>query len=163
MEDEVDRLVGAWRRELPGLDVSPLEVLSRVARLARHVERVRGEVFARHGLDEARFDVLAALRRAGLPYQLSPGQLGVVTMAPSGTVTSRVDRLEVAELVQRREDPSDGRGRLVRLTPTGRRTVDAALADLVAREQAILHGLSERQRATLAGLLRRLVAPFDVP
>ena len=50
---------------------------------------------------------------------------------------------------------------LVRLTPTGRRTVDAALADLVAREQAILHGLSERQRATLAGLLRRLVAPFD--
>jgi DNA-binding MarR family transcriptional regulator len=82
-------------------------------------------------------------------------------MAPSGTVTSRVDRLEAAELVQRRDDPSDGRGRLVRLTPTGRHTVDAALADLVAREAAILHGLSERQRTTLAGLLRRLVTPFD--
>ena len=118
-------------------------------------------MFARHGLDEARFDVLAALRRAGLPYQLSPGQLGALTLAPSGTVTSRVDRLEAAELVQRRDDPADGRGRLVRLTPTGRRTVDAALADLVAREAAILAGLSERQRATLAGLLRRLVAPFD--
>lgn len=161
MEDEVDRLVGAWRRELPGLDPSPLEVLSRVTRLAHHLERVRAEVFARHGLDEARFDVLAALRRAGLPYQLSPGQLGVLTLAPSGTVTSRVDRLEAAGLVARHDDPSDGRGRLVRLTPTGRRTVDAALGDLVAREEVILVGLTERQRSTLAGLLRRLVAPFD--
>src|SRR3954447_26387194 len=38
MEDEVDRLIEAWRRERPDLDVAPMEVLSRVSRLARHLD-----------------------------------------------------------------------------------------------------------------------------
>lgn len=70
--DEVDRLVAAWRRERPDLDVSPLEVLSRVTRLARHLDRARRTAFAEHTLEPWEFDVLSALRRAGAPYQLSP-------------------------------------------------------------------------------------------
>lgn len=72
MEDEVDRLVAAWRRERPDLDVEPLEVLSRVSRLARHLDRARRLVFSEHHLEPWEFDVLTALRRAGDPYQLSP-------------------------------------------------------------------------------------------
>lgn len=72
MEDEVDRLVAAWRRERPDLDVQPLQVLSRVSRLARHLDRARRAAFAEHGLEPWEFDVLTALRRAGHPYQLSP-------------------------------------------------------------------------------------------
>src|SRR5687768_786952 len=72
MEDEVDRLVAGWRRALPGLDVSPLEVLSRVSRLAKHLDRQRSAVFARHDLETWTFDVLAALRRAD-NHELSPG------------------------------------------------------------------------------------------
>ena len=49
----------------------------------------------------------------------------------------------------------------VQLTAAGRRRVDAALKDLVAREHAILGSLDEAERASLAGLLRRVVAPFD--
>ena len=70
--DEVDRIVAAWRRERPDLDVAPLEVLSRVSRLARHLDLARGAAFAAHGLERWEFDVLAALRRAGAPYELSP-------------------------------------------------------------------------------------------
>src|SRR5579884_3468565 len=70
--DEVDRLVAAWRRERPDLDVQPLEVLSRITRLARHLDRARRTAFAEHGLEPWEFDVLSALRRAGAPYQLSP-------------------------------------------------------------------------------------------
>lgn len=70
--DEVDRLVAAWRHERPDLDVSPLEVLSRVTRLARHLDRARRTAFAERGLETWEFDVLSALRRAGTPYQLSP-------------------------------------------------------------------------------------------
>ena len=51
MQDEVDRLVAAWARERPDLDVRPLEVLSRVTRLARHLDRARGTAFAEHGLE----------------------------------------------------------------------------------------------------------------
>jgi len=161
MEDEVDRLVAGWRRELPEVDVSPLEVLSRVTRLARHLDRQRTAVFARHDLEIWTFDVLSALRRAAPPYQLSPGQLLAQTLVTSGTMTNRIDHLEARGLVRRRPDPSDARSVRVQLTAAGRRRVDAALEDLVARENAILGILDPAERSTLAGLLRRVVAPFD--
>ena len=161
MPDEVDHLVAAWARERPDLDVRPLEVLSRVTRLARHLDRARRTAFAAHGLETWEFDVLAALRREGRPYVLSPGQLIGQTMVSSGTMTHRVDRLENAGLVQRLPDPQDRRGVHVRLTPRGKERVDAALADLLDRERALLKGLSRSDRETLSSLLRRLVVPFE--
>jgi DNA-binding MarR family transcriptional regulator len=159
--DEVDHLVAAWRRERPDLDVSPLEVLSRVTRLARHLDRARGEAFSHHGLENWEFDVLAALRRSGAPYELSPGRLLQQTLVTSGTMTNRIDRLAAARLVERHPDPSDRRGVIVRLTEAGRAKVDAALTDLLAQEREILAGLAPEEQATLAALLRTVVSPFD--
>ena len=161
MQDEVDRLVAAWARERPDLDVQPLEILSRVTRLARHLDRARRIAFETHELEVWEFDVLAALRRAGRPYVLSPGQLLAQTMVTSGTMTNRVDRLEVRGLVQRLPDPADRRGVHVRLTPRGKERVDAALADLLAHERELLSSLTARQQQSLSGLLRQLVAPFE--
>jgi len=161
VQDEVDRLVSAWARERPNLDVRPLEVLSRVTRLARHLDRARRAAFAEHELDVWEFDVLAALRRAGRPYVLSPGQLVDQTMVTSGTMTNRVDRLETRGLVQRLPDPADRRGVHVRLTPRGKDQVDSALADLLHRERDLLRGLSRNDQDALSTLLRRLVAPFE--
>ncbi len=98
--DEVDELVVAWRRERPDLDTSPMEVLSRVDRLARHVDGVRAAAFNRHGLEGWEFDVLAALRRSGPPYRASPGVLVRATGVTSGTMTNRVDRLVARGLVR---------------------------------------------------------------
>jgi DNA-binding MarR family transcriptional regulator len=162
-EDEVARIVAAWQRERPDLDVGPLEVFSRVSRLARHLDRDRGAAFAGHQLESWEFDVLAALRRSGVPYQLSPGALIAETLVTSGTMTNRIDRLEARRLVRRLRDPDDGRGVLVRLTEPGRAVVDTALAALLDRERALLAGLGPSDLATLASLLRRLVAPFDHP
>lgn len=160
-DDEVDRVVAAWRRERPDLDVSPLEVLSRVTRLARHLDRARSAAFAAHGLENWEFDVLAALRRSGPPYELSPGQLVADTLVTSGTMTNRIDRLAARDLVRRRPDPDDGRGVLVHLTDTGRTLVDTALADLLDRERSLLAVLAADDGPQLAALLRRLVSPFD--
>jgi DNA-binding MarR family transcriptional regulator len=159
--DEVDRLVEAWQRERPDLDTAPMEVLSRVTRLARHLDRARRSAFAEHGLEPWEFDVLAALRREGPPYELSPGRLLASTMVTSGTMTARVDKLIDRGLVSRRADPLDRRGVLVRLTAPGRTAVDAALAGLLAREEQLLSGLRAAERAELAGLLRQVVAPLD--
>ena len=161
MEDEVDRLVAGWRSTLPEVDVSPLEVLSRVGRLARHLDRQRSSVFARHDLETWSFDVLSALRRSGAPHNLSPGQLLAQTLVTSGTMTNRLDHLEARGLIRRKPDPSDARSVRVELTAAGRRRVDAALKDLVAREDAILASLDGAERRILARLLRRVVAPFD--
>lgn len=161
MTDEVDRIVAAWQRERPDLDVEPLSVLSRVSRLARHLDLARRTAFDRHDLELWEFDVLSALRRAGEPYQLSPGALVTQTLVTSGTMTNRIDRLEARGLVERLPVPADRRGVLVRLTPAGRARVDAALEDLLRVEHGLLGALPEADRQTLAGLLRELVAPFD--
>ncbi len=159
--DEVDDLVAAWRAERPDLDVEPLQVLSRVTRLARHLDRARRAAFAGHGLELWEFDVLSALRRQGPPYQLSPGALLHTTLVTSGTMTNRIDRLEEAGLVSRSPDPQDKRGVLVTLTARGQARVDSALADLLAGEQALLEPVPAEARRTLADLLRSLLAPLD--
>ncbi|MEJ5912834.1 MarR family winged helix-turn-helix transcriptional regulator [Pseudokineococcus sp. 1T1Z-3] len=161
--DEVDRIVEAWRRERPDLDVSPLEVLSRVSRLARHLDLARRAAFAEHGLEAWAFDVLSALRRAGAPYQLTPGRLVTSTLVTSGTMTNRVDRLLALGLVERHPAPGDRRGVLVRLTPAGAQRVDSAMADLLDRERALLARLAPEQRTALADVLRALTSGFDDP
>nr|WP_062338880.1 MarR family transcriptional regulator [Herbidospora sakaeratensis] len=160
-EDEVDRLVAAWRQERPDLDVTPLQVLSRVSRLSRHLERARRAAFAEHGLEPWEFDVLTALRRAGSPYEMSPGSLLRATLVTSGTMTNRIDRLAAAGLVTRNPDPDDRRGVLVRLTVKGLERVDSAFADLLRREQDLLAALGRQQQQDLSGLLRTLLVPFD--
>ena len=159
--DEVDQLVAAWETERPDLDVRPMQVLSRITRLARHLDRERRAAFAAHDLEPWEFDVLAALRRQGPPYELSPGALLRATLVTSGTMTNRIDGLEKSGLVRRRPDLDDKRGVLVTLTAAGRSRVDGALADLLRAEQALLVSLPVESRSALADLLRVLLAPLD--
>jgi DNA-binding MarR family transcriptional regulator len=161
LRDEVDDLVAAWRAQRPDLDVEPMQVLSRISRLARHLDIARRGAFADHGLESWEFDVLSALRRQGPPFQLTPGALLRATLVTSGTMTNRIDRLAAAGLVRREPDPTDRRGVLVILAKPGLARVDAALADLLARERALLAGLDTSERRRLADLMRILLAPFD--
>lgn len=159
--DEVDRIVAAWRRERPDLDVSPMEILSRVSRLARQLDLARKTSFSDYGIEGWAFDVLSALRRSGDPYQLSPSTLLQETLVTSGTMTNRIDRLVTAGWVERLPDPGDRRGVLVRLTADGRATVDSGLADLLVKEREILSDLTPAGRRKLASLLRQLSTGFD--
>ena len=161
LHDEVDELVAAWHVQRPDLDVEPLQVLSRISRLARHLDRARRVAFEAYGLQAWGFDVLSALRRQGPPYQLSPGALLHATLVTSGTMTNRIDRLAAGGLVSRHPDPQDKRGVLVALTRSGQAAVDAAMADLLRKERELLTGLDGRQRRDLAALLRILLAPYD--
>ena len=164
LRDEVDDLVARWQAERPDLDVAPLQVLSRLSRLARHLDRARRAAFAAHGLEPWEFDVLSALRRQGPPYQLSPGALLHATLVTSGTMTNRIDRLAAAGLVSRRRDPQDKRGVLVALTDRGQAAADAALAGLLdPRARAADRPGPRRSRPSWPGCSRLLLAPFDAP
>lgn len=159
--DEVDRIVDAWNSQRPDLDFTPLEVLSRVNRLARRLDLARREVFRRSDLETWEWDVLAALRRAGAPYQLSPKQLLHETYVSSGTMTNRIDRLAERGLVHREADAVDRRSVLVTLTEEGRTRTDAAITRLVDVEADLLRGLSRAERERLATLLRKLGLGFS--
>lgn len=157
MVDEVDQLVEAWHRERADLDIEPMQILSRIARLAAVLDDRRSAAFVEHGLQSHEFDVLAALRRAGDPFELTAGELCIATHVTSGTMTSRLDRLVNRKLVIRRADPADGRLVLVRLTAPGRKRVDSALEALLVSERELVSQLPPAKRERLAGLLRELM------
>jgi DNA-binding MarR family transcriptional regulator len=159
--DEVDFIVAAWQRERPDADLSPMQIWSRLTRLSKLLDRVRKASFAAHDLEPWEWDVLAALRRAGEPYEMSPGQLVDATLVTSGTMTNRVDRLAERGLVDRRPAVSDRRGIVVRLTKQGRRIADAALDTLMAHEAELLHQLPEVDRRPLVEALRMLGAKLS--
>jgi len=159
MKDEVDRIINAWEKERPDLDFSPLAILSRISRISRQLDIARRNAFA--DLENWGFDVLAALRRVGAPYQLSPSQLMQETMVTSGTITNRLDRLEELDLIKRNPDPNDGRGIIVTLTKSGMRTVDKAMEDLLERERELIKTMTKNEREELAKLLREFSIPFD--
>jgi len=161
--DEVDRIVAAWSRERPDLAVAPLQIVSRVRRLARHIERLRRNAFAAAGLEPWEFDVLSALRRRGAPYEMSPTALVAETMVTSGTMTNRIDRLVDRGFVERRTDAADRRAVRVAMTTRGRKHVDAAIETLLAAEQLVLDGLPEAERQGLEDSLRKLGEGFTSP
>jgi DNA-binding MarR family transcriptional regulator len=155
--DEIDRIVAEWNRVRPDLDVSPTHTLQRITRLSLLQGVSFTRVFAGHGLSFGEYLVLAALRRAGPPFQMSPTRLFNSVILSSGAMTNRLDRLENMGLVERLPDPTDRRGRLVALTDRGLELVDAAVSDHLENEQRLLAGLDDREREQLAGLLRKLL------
>jgi DNA-binding MarR family transcriptional regulator len=161
--DEVDEIVAAWHRERPDLDVEPLEVLSRLDRLAGVLGERRAAIFGRHGLRRHEFDVLAVLRRSGDPFELTAGELAAGTYVTSGTMTSRLDGLTLRGLVTRAADREDGRLVRVALTPAGRALVDAAFEELIEVERDLLAPLGDDARRALASSLRLLLVTASDP
>jgi DNA-binding MarR family transcriptional regulator len=123
-EDHVDRVQAEWRAVQPELDPAPVAIVARIGRIAAYFDQSTNALMSERGLSRSSWDVLASLRRAGPPYELSPTELYHALMRSSGAMTNRLHRLEHAELIERRPDPGDGRGRLVRLTDRGRKLVD---------------------------------------
>ena len=142
------------QRERADLDLAPVAVFSRISRLARHLDLARRQAFTEHGIESWEFDVLAALRRAGAPYELSPGRLLRETLVTSGTMTNRVDRLAARGLVERYPDPHDRRGVSSGSPREGKATVDGAFEALLEAERDLLADLPAGDQDGLAGLLR---------
>jgi DNA-binding MarR family transcriptional regulator len=155
--DHLDDILVQWRRERPDLNLAPLGLMGRLLRTAHLADDAFAEGLAEYGLRPGWFDLLAALRRAGAPYELNPTELMRATMISSGGMTKRLDRLAEANLVERRPDPADRRGTLVRLTPRGVATIDDAVETHIENEDRVLRSLNASERRTLDGLLRTLL------
>ena len=151
--------VEQWRRERPELDLLSMEILGRMAELAQTVGRNHLEpLFAEYGLQRGEFDVLAALRRSGKPYALTPTALYEAIMVSSGGMTNRLDRLERAGLIERRPNPQDRRGIIVALSDKGLELIDRAVPAHLENEHRVLSGLSAEEQQQLNALLAKLLA-----
>jgi DNA-binding MarR family transcriptional regulator len=159
--DRLDEIGEAWLRERPDVDVEALVTLGRLFCSAQLADAALAEGLAGHELQPGWFDLLAALRRAGEPYDLNPTRLMRATMLSSGGMTKRLDRLVEAGLVERRPDPDDRRGTRVRLTRQGLAAVDSAVTAHAANEERLLSALTARERRDLDRLLRKLLGSLE--
>ena len=159
--DAIDAVVGAWRRERPELDLTAIGVAGRLGRAVMLTTPMVEAVFAKHGLKQGEFDVLAALRRSGKPYTLIPSELSATLMMSRAGMTSRLDRLEKAGFVERTLDPNDRRSFRIRLTASGFDAVDAAMTEHTANVSELLSGLSKKELDLLDDVLRKLLGHLD--
>jgi DNA-binding MarR family transcriptional regulator len=156
--DPIDAIVGQWAAERPDLDGEVMGIVGRHLAVARLVE---GEIDARarrHGVDLREGDILFTLRRSGQPFRLTPSAISETLMVASGTLTSRLDRLERKGLIRRVPHPTDRRSTEVELTPEAVRIVDRAIEEHLAHEHAMVEALSERELVQLDRLNRKLLA-----
>lgn len=161
--DAVDTILAQWLRERPDLDPSPIGVIGRLSRVSQHIDLSLQRNHAGLGITPGEYDVLASLRRAGVPYRLTPTALYQTLMLSSGAMTNRLDRLEQAGYIERLPDPDDRRGRLVQLTEPGVRFIDHAVEVHLRNEERMLTALSPEQREQLSGLLRHWLLSFEEP
>lgn len=147
--DAVDKIIAQWQRELPDSESENMALIGRLKRCAALVSRELDSVFAAHGLAGGAFDVLAALRRSGAPYTLTPTELFSSLMVTSGTMTTRLKNLESQGLIERIPNPADARSLLVRLTGKGKTLIETALAPHIANEKRLLAKLDPDTRHQL--------------
>ena len=105
------------------------------------------------GLGVSDFAVLEVLLHKG-PQPVN--EIGRRIELTSGAITTAVDRLESLGLVTREAHPTDRRARIVRLTGAGEKQAARIFADHKAAMDWAAGGLSNAERATLIGLLRKL-------
>ncbi|MFD9547881.1 MarR family winged helix-turn-helix transcriptional regulator [Nocardia salmonicida] len=156
--DVVDAITAQWQRERPDLELEAMAVFGRLGRLMNIAMARIESVFTAHGLQRGEFDVLAALRRSGAPFELNPSVLADTLMLSRAGMTGRIDRLETAGLVRRVADRQDRRAVRVALTDQGRALVDTVVVAHTENETAMLAVLKPADRVALDRISRTLLS-----
>jgi DNA-binding MarR family transcriptional regulator len=160
MADAIDMVIEQWRRERPDVDIWSINILGRIVRLSRVLEKEYKKLFAEYGLEPFEFDVLTTLRRSGEPYELTASALLKASLVTSGAITNRIDRMEAKGLVERVRDLDDRRSVRIRLTTHGRAVLDGIFSQYTESGERMLRPLDRQAREQLAGALRILLESF---
>jgi DNA-binding MarR family transcriptional regulator len=160
IEDSIARVIASWRLSRPELDVDPIAITARLARLQAVLSPRLEAVFARFELRGADFAVIATLTRLA-DERVSQRRLTSELGLAAGTVSLRIDRLVQRGLVERKPDPDDGRGAVVSLTDRGRKLFEACAPEHLANAREVLAGLSDEDRDELGRLLGKLLDTLE--
>ena len=159
-EDSIARVIAGWAAVMPDLDVEPIAVTARLARLQALLAPRLESVFERFGIRSTDFAILATVvRLAG--ETVSQRRLGSELGLSAGTISLRVDRLVRRGLVERQPDPDDGRGAVISITDSGRELFEACAPEHLANARELLAGLAEDERDALGRLLGKLLYTLE--
>lgn len=156
--DAVQLIIQQWQDQGFASDaLQAMETIGRIKRLEVMLMRqLSANYKSNYQLSHWEFDVLATLRRAGMPFMLSPTALFDSMMVSSGTMTNRLQHLEKKQLVVRVDNPDDKRSSLVQLTESGVQLIDQVMASHVQLENDLMSNMSAEELTILNLLLQKV-------
>ena len=154
--DSVNLILAQWQRERPDLDPAPMRLFGLLARAQLLTTPYFNSILAEWDISRGTFDVMAALRRAGPPYSLTPKQLSESLMLSGAGMTSRLDRLEALHLIARLPEPSDRRSLKIQLTQRGVRLIDEIIPRIIESQWRVASALGMEKTTSLTEILGAL-------
>ena len=124
-----------------------------LSRCYRSLSQIAERSIAETGLGLTDFTALEALLHKGL---LTISEIQGKVLLASGSMTAAVDRLEKKGFIKRGSSSTDRRAKVLRLTPEGRRVVEAAFSRHAAELESVAGVLSADEKRELYALLKKL-------
>jgi DNA-binding MarR family transcriptional regulator len=131
---------------------SPLFLLKRLGMSAKEISF---EAYEEQGLHPYHYAILAVLDEGSRETQ---GAIAAALGYDKGQLVGLLDELDEQGLVDRQRDPSDRRRQIVRMTTSGRRTLERLRRVAKRLDDEFLAPLDETERAELHRLLLQLGA-----
>jgi MarR family transcriptional regulator for hemolysin len=126
-----------------------------VARLARVWRRKADQTLSAHGLSEATAHPLLILSRGGRA-NVRQGVLADEMGLEGPSVVRLIDLLAAEGLVERREDPTDRRAKILHMTPLGDAKADEIKRVMRRLRAELMKDISPEELATTFDVLRRI-------
>ena len=156
-DDVIDNLVFDWQQERPELDTSAMQIVGRILKLGKLLEKRAGEVLKESNIHYTDLDVLATIRRSGEPYELTPKELMQSVLITSGAMTALLDRLTNLELIYRSADMKDRRIKRAGLTEKGKKVIDKSIVIRFKEAEESIEILNDQESKSLAVLLKKVL------
>ncbi|WP_412973299.1 MarR family winged helix-turn-helix transcriptional regulator [Glaciecola sp. MF2-115] len=160
--DAVQKKIQQWSESMPSLNTKPMALISRLQQATKEINDELCLSSGKQKLTDASFEVLATLLRAGPPYSLSPGELLDQMLITSGTMTTRIDKLEKKGLVKRKTKKDDKRSVNVALTKKGLKLIEKVILEHVKTQEEIVSVFNEEEQQLFISLLKKYLSK-DTP
>lgn len=131
--------------------LTPGHYISRLSRLSLRWTEPR---LQKLGLATAQVPIFGMLKNFG---SLTQKELALRFHVEQSTMAQLLARMERDGLIQRVPDPTDGRSSLISLSPLALRQSAPARDILLEGNRVALAGFSDREKATLTRLLKRIL------
>ena len=164
-KDGVDHHVARWAsfwQDDPSFVPEVEGALVRMSQILRRLRQSDAAAFAdAEDFTLEDYRTLHALMVQPYPTEASPAQLADATHVTRAAMTSRLDRLVGAGLVNREVDGADRRRVIIRPTAAGRAAWNRYIFEGMERDQQLLSALTDDDLLTLNALLRKVMLSLE--
>ena len=133
------------------------EVVLNIFYTSTRLKKKAHQFFLDAGITDVQFNVLMLLfHNSGDTGGMSQAELSRMLLVNRANITSLVDRMEKADLVERSSQPGDRRLKVIKLTEHGRNLVLSLEESYMKEVRAVMSTLSESELNTLLHSLEKI-------